>query len=94
MDMEIAMGLPEEMVQAYQEAQRIPLPLGIGTALLCFAVGIVCLLWPDLMWELQHRWSVQDGTPTDLYRISTRILGGAILTAGALCVVLTVRSWL
>ena len=84
--------LPDEAVQAFRNAQRVPLLLGIVTALLMFIVGVFFFLKPDMVWRTQHRFTVENGEPTRFYLISTRITGLVFIGLGIVCVILTITG--
>ena len=85
-------GLPDEAVQAYLDAQRLPLSLGCLAFFLAFAAGVFLLLKPDFAWEIQHLFTVRDGKPTDLYLICARITGVLLMIVGIVCLILTIGS--
>ena len=87
---DITDSLPPEAIQAMGQSDRSALPLGILAFLLLAGMGVVCIRWPDVVWELQHRWSVRGGEPTDWYLYSTRILGGVLILMGIVFLIVTI----
>lgn len=91
--MSISIGeLPKELADAYDAANRVPFGLGIFTFLLLAALGAVCVLKPEIVWQWRHLWSVRDGEPTDFYLVSTRIGGVICILAGVYCLALTIGT--
>ena len=87
MDASITVDLPDELRDAYEAANRVPLGLGIFAFLCLSALGVLCLLKPDIVWQFQHLWTVSGGEPTDFYIVGTRIAGGICIVAGVFCLV-------
>ena len=85
MDVTVTPDLPDELRSAYENASRVPLGLGILAFLFLFALGVFCLLKPELVWQFQHLWTVKGGEPTDYYLVSTRIAGGICIFGGVFC---------
>ena len=52
----------------------------IGLAAL-FAMGVFQLLRPEILWKLEHIFSVKGGEPTELYLALVRV-GGVLLCLG------------
>ena len=86
------MELPPEIQQIYAESQQIPWLLGISGFFLSLVLGIVCLWNPEGLWEIQHAFTVTGGEPSPFYCLCTRILGGVLIAAGIVCLVLTILS--
>ena len=84
--------LPDEAVQAFRNAQRVPLLLGVVTAFLMFIAGVFLFLKPDIVWGIQHRFTVENGEPTRFYLISTRITGLIFIGLGIVCAILTITG--
>lgn len=60
---------------------------GVLSIVLLLILGILMMLKPELLWEIEHFFTVKNGEPTDLYLALMRI-GGAIFTVVAVCVAL------
>ena len=45
--------------------------------ILLFALGVLMFLKPEVLWKLEHLFSVKGGEPTDFYLSMMRI-GGAV----------------
>lgn len=43
--------------------------------ILLFALGVLMFLKPDVLWKLEHLFSVKGGEPTDFYLAGMRISG-------------------
>ena len=52
----------------------------VGLAAL-FAMGVFQLLEPELLWKIEHLFSVKGGEPTELYLALVRV-GGVLLCFG------------
>ena len=74
--------LPDELRDAYEAANRVPLGLGIFAFLFLSALGLSCLLKPEIVWRFQHLWTVSGGEPTDYYLVCARIAGVICVAAG------------
>ncbi len=85
MDASITVDLPDELRDAYEAANRVPLGLGIFEFLFLVALGAFCVLKPETVWQFQHLWTVRGGEPTDYSIISIRIAGGICIVAGVFC---------
>lgn len=46
---------------------------------LCFIFGLSYILFPHLMWKIQHFLSVRGGEPSTLYLIGARVSGGIMV---------------
>ena len=81
----MAVGLPDELQSAYEAANRVPLGLGIFAFLFLSTLGALCLLKPDIVWQVRHLWTVSGGEPTAYYMVTTRIIGVICIVAGVVC---------
>lgn len=81
----VYVDLPDELRGAYEASNRVPLGLGIFAFLFLSALGALCLLKPEIVWQFQHLWTVKGGEPTDYYIVTTRIAGGICIFAGIFC---------
>ena len=50
---------------------------GILAVIVLFGLSLLMIFKPEMLWELQHMFSVKGGEPTDFYLASTRI-GGVV----------------
>ena len=82
MNTSVTVELPDELRDAYVAANRVPLGLGIFAFLFLSALGLLCLLKPETVWQFQHLWTVSGGEPTDFYIVGTRIVGGIFIVTG------------
>ena len=85
MDASITVDLPDELREAYEAANRVPLGLGIFAFLFLVALGAFCVWKPETVWQFQHLWTVRGGEPTGYYIVGTRIVGGICIVAGVFC---------
>ena len=92
MDIGRTVDLPPEAREIYEASGQVPWLLGIGAFLACSALGFVCLWNPEGVWEIRHAFDTAGGAPTRGALVCTRILGGALVLAGIVCLILTVRS--
>lgn len=91
MDVQITANLPDELRDAYEAANRVPLGLGIFAFLFLSALGLCCLLKPEIVWRFQHLWTVRGGEPTDYYLVVARIAGVICIVAGVVCLAAAFR---
>ena len=85
MNTSVTVDLPDELRDAYEAAHRVPLGLGIFAFLCLCALGLLCLLKPETVWQFRHLWTVSGGEPTEYALVSTRIAGGFCIFAGVFC---------
>lgn len=45
---------------------------------------------PELLWKIEHFFSVKSGKPTDLYLVLLRITGVFFLVASIICIIVLV----
>ena len=81
----ITTDLPDELRGAYEAANRVPLGLGVFAFLLMCALGALCLLKPETVWQFRHLWTVDGGKPTGYAIVMTRIAGIVCIVAGVFC---------
>ena len=53
-------------------------------------LGLAMLLKPDILWKIEHIFTVKNGEPTDLYFTFMRIGGIFFLGAGIIVLVISV----
>ena len=87
----MAVGLPDELQSAYEAANRVPLGLGIFAFLVMCALGALCLLKPDIVWQVRHLWTVSGGEPTNYYLVTTRVVGVICIAVGVVCLAAAFR---
>ena len=85
MNASVTVELPDELRGAYEAANRVPLGLGIFAFLFLSTLGALCLLKPDIVWQVRHLWTVSGGEPTAYYMVTTRIIGVICIVAGVVC---------
>lgn len=54
---------------------------------LVFILGIMMLIVPNLLWEIEHIFTVKKGKPTELYLTLMRIGGTFFIVASVICAV-------
>ncbi|MBQ7680759.1 MAG: hypothetical protein IJT31_00925 [Oscillibacter sp.] len=82
MNTSVTVDLPDELRDAYEAANRVPPGRWIFASLCLCALGLLCLLKPETVWQFQHLWTVRGGEPTDFYIVGTRIVGGIFIVTG------------
>lgn len=56
---------------------------------LLLGLGILMIVKPELLWKIEHMFSVKEGRPTDFYLAGMR-LGGVFFTVCAISVLIYV----
>jgi len=57
----------------------------ILSLVLLLILGILMMVKPELLWKIEHFFTVKGGEPTDFYLTWMRI-GGAIFTLASVCI--------
>lgn len=50
-------------------------------------LGIVDIIWPEIIWRIRHYFTVEGGEPSALYLIFARIIGVILVVVGILFLV-------
>ena len=50
-----------------------------------FLIGLVAVIWPDKLWELEHFLTVKGGEPSEFYLGIRRVAGVFFMLAAIIC---------
>ena len=53
-------------------------------------LGVAMVIKPELLWRIEHIFTVKDGEPTELYLALMRLGGGFFIIAAIVCTVVAV----
>ncbi len=82
----------ETMTEFLKNQNNVDVPpylLWLGFPLF-LAIGLLCLISPQSVWEITHHLDTYGGEPTRYYIITTRIWGGILVAAGIACLILLI----
>jgi len=55
-----------------------------------FALGVMMAVKPELLWKIEHIFTVKNGEPTELYITLMRLGGGFFVIASIICAVIII----
>lgn len=50
-----------------------------------FLLGLVAVIWPDKLWEIEHFLTVKNGEPSEFYLAVSRVAGVFFMLAAIIC---------